>query len=74
MTVITITTVGFNEMGKLSDEGRIFTIILIFLGMGIILYIVGLVTQVMVELQISTIIGRKKLNQQPRPLIVGIRR
>lgn len=64
MTVITITTVGFDEMGKLSDAGRAFTIILIFLGMGIILYIVGLITQVMVELQISTIIGRKKLNQQ----------
>lgn len=64
MTVITITTVGFGEMGNLSVAGRLFTIILIFLGMGIILYIVGLVTQVMVELQISTIIGRNKLNQQ----------
>jgi voltage-gated potassium channel len=64
MTVITITTVGFGEIGSLSVTGRIFTIILIFLGMGIILYIVGLVTQVMVELQLSTIIGRKKLDQQ----------
>jgi len=64
MTVITITTVGFGEIAHLSVPGRIFTIILIFLGMGIILYIVGLVTQVMVELQISTIIGRKKLDKQ----------
>ena len=64
MTVITITTVGFGEIGHLSLAGRVFTITLIFLGMGIILYIVGLVTQVMVELQLSTIIGRKKLDQQ----------
>ena len=64
MTVITITTVGFGEIGNLSVAGRVFTIILIFLGMGIILYIVGLVTQLMVELQLSTIIGRKKLDQQ----------
>ncbi len=64
MTVITITTVGFGEIGNLSVAGRAFTIILIFLGMGIILYIVGLVTQLMVELQLSTIIGRKKLDQQ----------
>ena len=64
MTVITITTVGYREMGNLSVAGMAFTIVLIFLGMGIILYIVGLVTQVMVELQLSTIIGRKKLDQQ----------
>ena len=64
MTVITITTVGFGEIGNLSVAGRLFTIVLIFLGMGIILYIVGLVTQVMVELQIRSIIGRKKLDQQ----------
>ncbi len=64
MTVITITTVGYREMGNLSVAGMAFTIILIFLGMGIILYIVGLVTQVMVELQLSSIIGRKTLDQQ----------
>jgi voltage-gated potassium channel len=64
MTVITITTVGFGEIGSLSVAGRIFTIVLIFLGMGIILYIVGLVTQVMVELQLRSIIGRKKMDQQ----------
>lgn len=64
MTVITITTVGFAEQGQLSVAGRAFTIILIFLGMGIILYIVGLVAQVMVELQLGTIIGRKKMDQQ----------
>ena len=64
MTVITITTVGFSETYPLSVVGRIFTLILIFLGIGIFLYIVGLVTQAMVGFQISTIIGRKKLDQQ----------
>ena len=64
MTVITITTVGFNETYPLSVAGRIFTLILIFLGIGIFLYIVGLVTQAMIGFQISTIIGRKKLDQQ----------
>ena len=39
MTVITITTVGFREVRDVSQTGKIFTIILIFSGMGIIVYI-----------------------------------
>lgn len=34
MTVITISTVGFKEVQELSDAGRIYTIILIFTGVG----------------------------------------
>ena len=34
MTIITITTVGFGEVRELSREGRIFTIVLIVLGVG----------------------------------------
>ena len=32
MTVITLTTVGYGEVHLISAEGRVFTIILIFLG------------------------------------------
>lgn len=35
MTVITITTVGFGEIHPLSDHGKIFTIFLIMVGIGI---------------------------------------
>lgn len=62
MTVITITTVGFSEVKNVSEAGRLFTILLIFSGMGIIAYIVGLTAQGMIELQIRTIIGRRKLD------------
>jgi len=34
MTVITIATVGFTELHPLSETGRIFTIVLIFGGVG----------------------------------------
>lgn len=62
MTVITITTVGFHEVKEVSVAGRIFTIFLIFSGMGIIAYIVGMAAQVMVDLQVRSIIGRRKLS------------
>ena len=48
MTVITITTVGFREVREVSVAGRVFTIFVIFSGIGIIAYILGMVAQAMV--------------------------
>jgi voltage-gated potassium channel len=61
MTVITITTVGYGETRNLDGQGRIFTIFLIFMGMGSVAYTLGIVAQAMVELQIRSIFGRRKL-------------
>jgi voltage-gated potassium channel len=38
MTMITLTTIGFGEIYPLSPEGRIFTVVIIFLGFGIVGY------------------------------------
>lgn len=42
MTVITIATVGFTEVRPLTDDGRIFTILLILLNIGLFTYFVTL--------------------------------
>lgn len=68
MTIITITTVGFKEVEPISNGGRIFTIFLIVTGVGIIAYTLGLVAQTMVEFQIMSILGRKKLGLKIRSL------
>jgi len=61
MTVITITTVGYGEVRTVSEPGRIFTVFLIFAGMGIMAYTLGIVAQIMVEFQVRDLIGRRKL-------------
>ena len=38
MTAITLSTVGFGEVHELSPLGQIFTVLLIFLGVGVIVY------------------------------------
>lgn len=48
MTVITLATVGFGEVQSLGDRGRIFTIVLIFLGIGIVGYIANRFTEAIV--------------------------
>ncbi len=68
MTIITITTVGFEEVKPVSEHGRIFTIFLIFMGMGIIAYTLGLVAQAMIEFQIMSILGRRKLGLKIKSL------
>jgi voltage-gated potassium channel len=49
MTVITSTTVGFTEIKTLSDIGRIFTIVLIFISIGTIAYVVSSFTQFLLD-------------------------
>ncbi len=64
MTVITIATVGYSEIHHVSDTGRLFTVLIIFLGVGFSLYIAGAIVQLMVEGQIRTIMGRKRLDNK----------
>ena len=61
MTVITITTVGYGEVSEISKAGRIFTIVLIFVGVSIVAYMLGLVAQSMLDFQLRSILGRRKL-------------
>ena len=49
MTVITVTTVGFEEVHPLSQGGRIFTIFLILGGVGTAFYILTNIVQVTLE-------------------------
>jgi voltage-gated potassium channel len=64
MTVTTLTTVGYGEVHKLSDSGRVFTIFFIIIGVIYFLYIAGVIVQFMVEGQIRTILGRRSLDKK----------
>ncbi|HAD03735.1 MAG: potassium transporter TrkA [Desulfuromonadales bacterium GWD2_61_12] len=63
MTVITLATVGFREVHELSDAGKGFTILLIIFGAGIIAYTIGSVAQFMMEGQLRTLLGRRKVEK-----------
>lgn len=49
MTVITLATVGYGETHPLGDRGRLFTIILILLGIIVIAYIVNRFTEAIIQ-------------------------
>lgn len=64
MTVITLTTVGYAEVHKVSPSGQIFTMILIGSGIGVIFYTAGSIAQVMVEGRLRELLGRRKLEHK----------
>ncbi len=61
MTIITITTVGFTEVFKLSEAGKIFTIILILLGASSVAYILSSVLEVVVAGEVRKDLRRRKM-------------
>jgi voltage-gated potassium channel len=65
MTVITLTTVGYGEIIPMDDNpgGRIFTMVLILLGMGILVYFASTVTAFFVEGQLEHVFWRKRMRQ-----------
>ncbi|MEJ2490653.1 MAG: potassium channel protein [Desulfuromonadales bacterium] len=64
MTVITLATVGFREVHDLSQEGKLFTIVLIICGTGVIAYTLSSLIQFTLEGQLRKILGRKKLESR----------
>ncbi len=64
MTLITVTTVGYGEVHPLSEQGRIFTILILFLGVGLVLYVFSMVTEAIVSGQIQKAMGRRRLEKK----------
>ena len=64
MTVITLSTIGYGEVNPVSPAGRIFTLVLIVMGVGFTLYVIGNVVQFLVEGRIRIVLGRHKLDKQ----------
>jgi voltage-gated potassium channel len=61
MTVISITTVGYEEVFKLTPNGKLFTIWVIFSGLGTFFYIAGTIAESALEGNIRRILGRRKM-------------
>jgi voltage-gated potassium channel len=64
MTITTVTTVGYREVHELSTSGTVFTIILILLGVGTVLYALSVGAQIIVEGELHELFGRKKMEKK----------
>ena len=60
MTVITVTTVGYDEVRPLSTQGRVSSIFFMVGGVAVVLYILTITMQAVVEGQILTTLVRRR--------------
>jgi voltage-gated potassium channel len=68
MTIITLSTVGFEEVRPLSSSGRIFTAVLIVTGMGVFWYAIGRLTSFLIEADIRGTFRRRKMERKLKAL------
>ena len=61
MTVITLATIGYGETHELTFHGRVFTLVLIVLGVSAVAFMLTMLTQILIETQVAAVFGRRKL-------------
>ncbi|NCF68866.1 MAG: potassium channel protein, partial [Chloroflexi bacterium] len=66
MTAITLSTVGFGEVEELSSTGRIFTVLLIFLGVGVIVYSFSFMAEYVVSINMVDEIRKRRVKNMPK--------
>jgi len=64
MSVVTLSTVGFEEVHDLSTAGRAFSIFLIVTGTGVMLYTLTTVVQYLLEGHLVSIWGRRRMKER----------
>jgi len=63
MTVITLATIGFGEVHPLSTQGRVFTIFLVFVGLGSLTYAFSSIVAFVADGELRTILKRNKMKK-----------
>ncbi|MBF0456502.1 MAG: potassium channel protein [Nitrospirae bacterium] len=64
MVVITLATIGYQEVHPLSVSGRAFTIVLIIFGVGVIAYTVNTGMRIVLEGELQEVLGRRKMEKK----------
>jgi voltage-gated potassium channel len=60
-TVITVSTVGYREVGEVDRSYQLFTVLLIMFGAGSVLYTIGVLLETLVEGRLGREFGRRRM-------------
>src|SRR5512141_2441929 len=63
MTLTTIMTVGYGELHPLSPQGRMFNSVLILFGVSLLFFGIGLTTQIVIQLELGEIFGKRRVRR-----------
>lgn len=63
MSAISLTTVGYGETRPLSQEGRVFTIVFLFIGVFVLFYTASEILRYIVSGQLSAVMGKERMER-----------
>lgn len=63
MTLITITTVGYQEVRPLHAAGRVFNSCLMIYGVTVMFFAIGAMTQAVLEMELPEVFGRRRVRR-----------
>src|SRR5262249_25755286 len=64
MVVITLSTIGYQEVHPLSHPGRVFNSVLIIAGVAMVFLMVGALTQALLEFELIKVFGRRRMERE----------
>jgi voltage-gated potassium channel len=64
MVIITLSTVGYQEVHPLSRGGQAFDMVLIICGVALVLLMLGALTQALLEFELGKVFGRRRMERE----------
>lgn len=64
MVVITLSTIGYQEVHQLSHAGRVFNTMLIITGVAMVFLMVGALTQALLEFELVKVFGKRRMERE----------
>ena len=63
MVVITLSTIGYQEVHQLSHAGRVFNVVLITAGVALVFLMIGSLTQALLEFELVKVFGKRRMER-----------
>jgi voltage-gated potassium channel len=64
MVVITLSTIGYQEVHPLSHAGRVFNTVLIIAGVALVFLMIGALTQALLEFELVKLFGKRRMERE----------
>jgi len=68
MVIITLSTIGYQEVHQLSHDGRVFNVFLITAGVSLVFLMIGALTQALLEFELFRVFGRRRMEREASSL------
>ncbi|MGO9269095.1 MAG: potassium channel family protein [Terriglobia bacterium] len=63
-TLMTVSTIGAEPENQLSDRGRVFNVVVMVLGLGLVGFTIGSFTHAVIQFELGSVFGRRRMEKE----------